>query len=135
MTDELPLRDKDRAVLQKISEGYDDVQKITAETTLENHEVNYCFTKLEDLGLITIHKPEGYTERVIDGQKRVFKAPKSVDLTEYPELLFQDSDRRTEKYQEIEYEELVDHVFELETQMAQLQQSFRDLQEQIRENR
>ncbi|MFP9061730.1 hypothetical protein ACLI4R_14520 [Natrialbaceae archaeon A-chndr2] len=135
MSDEYPLREKDLAVLKKIQEGYDDVQKITAETTLENHEVNYCFTKLENLGLITIHKPEGYTERVVDGQKRVFKAPKRVDLTEDAELVFRDSDRKTEKCQEMEYEELVDRVLWLETQMARLQQSFRDLQEQIRENR
>jgi predicted transcriptional regulator len=48
------LRDKDRAVLKCIQEGIDDVQKITAETTLENHYVTYAFQKLEEPGLIQV---------------------------------------------------------------------------------
>ncbi|SDQ40752.1 type IV secretory system conjugative DNA transfer family protein [Natronobacterium texcoconense] len=76
------LREKDRRVLECIREGKDDVQKITEATCLENHEVNYCFRKLKDLDLVEIEKPEGKVERVIDGQKRVFQAPKKASLTE-----------------------------------------------------
>lgn len=69
------IRDKDHVVLKHIEKGLDDVQKITAETTLENHHVSYCFEKLEDLGLITVEKPDKMVERVIDGQKKSLPTP------------------------------------------------------------
>ena len=75
------LRDKEQIILQQVHSGNDDVQKITSATTLENHHVTYAFQKLEDLGLVDVSKPEGTVERVIDGQKRVFQAPKQASLT------------------------------------------------------
>ena len=66
------IRDKDRVVLEHIEEGQDDVQKITEQTTLENHHVSYSFEKLEGLGFVTVKKPDKMVERVVDGQKRVF---------------------------------------------------------------
>ena len=83
------LREKDRVVLNRIQNGEDDVQKLTEATSLENHEVNYCFRKLEKLDLITVEKPEGTVERVIDGQKRVFEAPKQATLTNRGKQQFQ----------------------------------------------
>jgi len=76
MTDE--LRDKEHVILQQISSGNDDIQKITSATTLENHHATYAFEKLKEHGLLTVSKPEGTVERVIDGQKRVFQHPKQV---------------------------------------------------------
>jgi predicted transcriptional regulator len=67
------LRDIDRTVLTCIKEGKDDIQKITSATGFPNHKVNYCFEKLDDLGLIRVEKPEKPVERVINGQKRVFE--------------------------------------------------------------
>ncbi|WP_123537603.1 type IV secretion system DNA-binding domain-containing protein [Halosimplex salinum] len=75
------LRDVDRTVLNCIKNGGDDIQKITSTTGLPNHKVNYSFKKLESLGLIQVHKPDEPVERVVDGQKRVFKV-KIAELTE-----------------------------------------------------
>ncbi|GAB7009039.1 hypothetical protein [Halorubrum trueperi] len=69
------LRDKDEIVLQAIQQGNNDIQKITETTTLENHEVNYCFTKIEDLNLIHVEKSDGYTTRNINGQNKSSKYP------------------------------------------------------------
>ncbi len=75
------LRGIDRTVLRCIRDGRDDIQKITSATGFPNHKVNYSFEKLEDLGFITVSKPDGTTERTIDGQKRVFQHPKQAELT------------------------------------------------------
>lgn len=75
------LREIDRTVLSCIKEGKDDIQKITSATGLPNHNVNYCFEKLEEFGLIQVEKPEDPVERVIDGQKRVFQV-KVAELTQ-----------------------------------------------------
>jgi hypothetical protein len=48
----------------------------------ENHEVNYCFTKLAEQDLIRVEKPDGMVERVVDGQPREFQAPKQATLTD-----------------------------------------------------
>jgi len=74
------LRDIDKKVLNCIKEGKDDIHKITSTTGLPNHKVNYSFKKLENHGLIQVKKPEQPVERVINGQKRVFKV-KTAELT------------------------------------------------------
>jgi len=132
MSDELPLRDKDQVVLQKIRDGHDDIQKITSTTTLENHEVNYCFTKLEDLNLITVEKPDGYIKRVVDGQRRVFEAPKKAELTRKGRSSMSEND--VQRYQNMELNELVERVQELENQVDQLQKSLDMFKRQVRDN-
>lgn len=126
------LREKDRAVLRHIDEGNDDVQHITAATTLENHEVNYCFRKLEDQGLIEVEKPDGMVERVIDGQKRVFEAPKQARPTEKGERCLDQAPEGEEKYEEMTRDELVETVRELEARIADLRRSFEVFREQVR---
>ncbi|WP_193310471.1 hypothetical protein [Halorubrum halophilum] len=109
------LRDKDKIVLQAVHEGNDDIQKITETTTLENHEVNYCFSKLEDLNLIHVEKPDGYTTCNINGQKRVFQTPKQANLTNRAEKYLEDSDRENlEEYENLGRKELVQKVHRLE---------------------
>lgn len=61
------MDDDAEIVLQCISEGRDDIQLITAATTLTNSKVNWRFQKLESLGLIEVEKPDGMVERVVDG--------------------------------------------------------------------
>lgn len=126
------LREKDKTVLQHIEKGDRDIQQITSATTLENHEVNYCFTKLSDLDLITVEKPEGMVERIIDGQKRVFEAPKQAQLTESGQhLLTQQLDECTDKYRDLSHEELVQQVHQLQEQVNQLQSSLRTFKQQV----
>lgn len=127
------LRDKDRVVLHHIEQGRDDIQKITEATTLENHEVNYCFTKLQELGLIEVKKPDGMVERVVDGQKRVFEAPKKARIVD--EELHKDINNsdETDVYQVWSREEISSRVFQLEQDVDELQQSLQMLKKQIQD--
>ncbi|MFC6717188.1 hypothetical protein ACFQHN_06305 [Natrialbaceae archaeon GCM10025896] len=126
------LRGKDKIVLQAISNGHDDIQKITETTTLENHEVNYCFSKLEDLDLITIEKPDGYTTRTINGQKRVFQTPKQATLTDKGEQYLEQSEKKDlEEYENLSRKELVKKVHRLENEVQELQGRFKIFRQQV----
>jgi len=127
------LRDKDQIVLQAIQSGEDDVQKITETTILENHGVNYCFTKLQDLGLIEVEKPDGYTTRTINGQKRVFQTPKQAQLTEKgQQYLNQSTHQDLEGYENLSHRELVEKVHKLENELERLERSFNTFQTQVK---
>jgi predicted transcriptional regulator len=131
---EPPLRVKDRVILQTIKQGYDDVQKITAETTLQNHEVNYSLKKLEDLDLIQIQKPDGYTERTINGQKRVFQHPKQAELTEQgKQQIRQSPSEDLDQYENLTHQELVEKAHRLENRVEELEKKFEVFRDQVQE--
>lgn len=126
------LRGKDKVVLQAISNGQDDIQRITSKTTLENHEVNYCFTKLQNLNLIEIEKPDGYTTRIIDGQKRTFKTPKKATLTTTgKELDLEPEDQA--QYEDLSHNELVRKIHQLEAEVEQLQLTIDSFRKQVQQ--
>lgn len=124
------LRGKDKAVLQAIKDGNTDIQEITSATTLENHEVNYCFTKLQSLDLIRVEKQEGYTTRIIDGQKRTFKTPKKASLTTHGEDLDLDSENQSQ-YENLSHNELVQKIHQLEAEVEQLQLTIDSFRKQV----
>jgi predicted transcriptional regulator len=129
------LRDKDHAILKKISEGLDDTQKITAETTLQNHEVRYSLKKLEQEGLITVENPDRMVERVVDGQKRVFQHPKQAELTETGlQYLTEYTSMDNPDFTDLSHAELVNWVRDLEQEMKELEKSFGLLKKQIQKN-
>ena len=123
------LRDKDQTVLQQIHSGANDTQQITEATTLSNREVNYCLTKLEDQGLIQVHKPEGMIERTIDGQKRVFEHPKQAQLTNKGQEHL--SENPPQNYEDLSHKELVQKVRTLEQEIEQLKKSLKTFREQV----
>lgn len=126
------IRDKDHVVLRHIEEGREDVQKITAQTTLENHHVSYCFEKLEKQGLITVEKPDRMVERIVDGQKRVFQHPKKAKLTEKGHRYLKNEEmNRTEAYGDLSHGELVKKFRELEETVDQLERSMEAFRRQI----
>jgi predicted transcriptional regulator len=126
------LRDKDHVILEKISQGLDDTQKITSETTLQNHEIRYSLEKLQDQGLIELEKPDGMVERVINGQKRVFQAPLQAQTTEKGLNYLEESNQEDLKpYQNLTHKELVQKVDDLENQLKELQDSFNIFRKQI----
>jgi predicted transcriptional regulator len=132
MTENPSLREEDLLILQQIQDGNDDVQKITENTLLENHQVNYAFQKLEEHGLIHVTKPEGYIKRTINGQKRVFQHPKQAELTQKARSLLEESDQEDlEQYQDLTREELIQHIHELEQRINDLEQSFKIFQQQV----
>jgi DNA-binding MarR family transcriptional regulator len=131
MTDH-ELRDKEHLILQQVDSGNDDIQKITENTTLENHHVTYAFEKLEDLGLVEVSKPEGTVERVIDGQKRVFQHPKQAELTEKGEQYLEHSEREDlDEYENLSHGELVEKTYKLENQVEELENKFEIFRQQV----
>ncbi|PSQ39404.1 hypothetical protein BRD13_03085 [Halobacteriales archaeon SW_5_70_135] len=124
------LRDKDQTVLHQIHSGNNDIQQITEATTLSNRKVNYCFQKLEQQGLIDVHKPDGMVKRVIDGQKRVFEHPKQAELTKQGRKHL--SEEQPDQYREMSYEELVERVHNLEAEVEELRESLKTFREQVR---
>jgi predicted transcriptional regulator len=126
------IRDKDHVVLKHIKEGHNDVQKITAQTTLENHHVTYCFEKLEEQGLITVEKPDKMVERVVNGQKRVFQHPKEAELTEKGLQYLVASERRdSDKYQNLSHREVTERIHNLENQVEELEKAFEVFKNQV----
>ncbi|AZH26682.1 winged helix DNA-binding protein [Haloplanus aerogenes] len=125
------LREKDRVVLTCIGNGKDDVQKITAVTTLENHHVTYAFEKLEEQGLIHVEKPDGMVERVIDGQKRVFQAPKQAELTENGQERLKQDEEDLDQYENLTHRELVEKVHQVEEQVESLEARLNTFQKQV----
>ncbi|WP_159903616.1 hypothetical protein [Salinirussus salinus] len=126
------LRDKEQIILQQIDSGNDDVQKITSATTLENHHVTYAFEKLEQHGLLTVSKPDGTVERVIEGQKRVFQHPKQAELTDKGEQHLEQADTEPlDEYENLSHRELVEKTHRLETQIEELEQKFNTFREQV----
>lgn len=125
------IRDKDHVVLQKIEEGHDDTQKITSNTTLENHHVNYSLQKLADLGLLDLSRPDTMVERVINGQKRVFQHPKQAALTEKAEQYLKDTEE-LEKYENLSHKELVEKVHHLENKIENLEKTVEAFRNQVK---
>jgi len=125
------LRDKDLAILHQIQEGHTDVQQITEATTLSNREVNYCFEKLQQQGLIEVEKPGGMVERIINGQRRVFEHPKQARLTDKATSHL--ASGPPQKYDDMTHEELVERVHELEEEVDGLRQSLETFREQVQE--
>jgi len=126
------IRDKDHLIIQQISSGNDDVQKITSATTLENHHVTYAFEKLEQHGLLNVTKPNGTVERIIDGQKRVFQHPKQAHLTQKGEQYLQHTDKEElNEYENLTHRELVQKVHRLENQVEKLEQKFEVFRNQV----
>jgi len=126
------LRDKEQIILQQIQSGNDDVQKITETTTLENHHVTYAFEKLEQHGLLTVSKPDGTVERVIEGQKRVFQHPKQAELTDKGEQLLKKlTTEEIDEYENLSHWELVEKTHRLENQVEELEKKFEVFRDQV----
>ena len=126
------LRYKEQIILQQVDSGNDDVQKITSETTLENHHVTYAFQKLEEIGYVEVSKPEGTVERVINGQKRVFQHPKQAELTDKGEQYLEDTNREDlDEYENLSHSELVEKTHELEKRVEELEKKFKTFREQV----
>ncbi len=126
------LRDKEQIILQQIQSGNDDVQKITSETTLENHHVTYAFQKLEEHGLLKVSKPDGTVERVIEGQKRVFQHPKQAKLTDKGEQYLKHSEQKDiDEYENLTHREIVEKTHELENRVEELEKKFEVFRQQV----
>ena len=133
MTSEIEnLRDKDHTILQHIQNGHNDTQKITSNTTLQNHHINYSLQKLADLDLITLQKPDTMVERVINGQKRVFQHPKQAQLTEKAKQYLEQTEQEDlDKYEDLTHKELVQEVYDLKERVQTLENGLATFQRQV----
>jgi len=129
------LREKDLTVLNLLSDGEDDVQKLTSATTLTNSEVNYCFQKLNDMKLVTVSKPDGTVTRVVDGTKQVFEAPKQAQLTELGETVLEriEDEETGQRYEDLTRKELVRKVQRLEEEMEEMNRKFDLFRKQVQD--
>jgi predicted MarR family transcription regulator len=128
------LRDQDQLILQQIQSGNDDVQKITSATTLENHHVTYAFQKLKEHGLLTVSKPDKMVERIIDGQKRVFQAPKQAELTDEGKQYLEETEKENlEEYKDLSHNELVEKVNRIEARIEKLEKKFEVFRDQVQD--
>lgn len=125
------LREKDRVVLECIGEGRDDTQKITEATTLETHEARYSLEKLQGLGLIDVEKPDGMVERVVDGQKRVFRHPSRAELTDRGQGCVASAGEAPGDYRDLSRKELVERMHRLEARIEELEEQFEIFREQV----
>lgn len=130
------LRDKDEIVLQGIQNGEDDIQKITETTILENHEVNYCFTKLEELNLIHVEKPNGYTTRLVNGQKRTFQTPKKAQITSQGLQALEENqqEEKLDQFENLSHRELVKKTRQHEEEIQRLKNQIANFRKQVREH-
>jgi len=128
------LRKIDKTILHHITEGRNDTQKITAETTLKTHRIRYSLKKLEKQGLITVTQPDQMVERVINGQKRVFQHPKQAQLTDKglqkTEQLNQED---LKAYQDMSHRELVEKTRRLEKDINELENAFEAFRKQVQQ--
>ena len=96
------VKEPEHVVLEHIHDGVDDVRQLNKETALTRRQINYRFTKLAGLGLITVDKPDSdeYVTEVINGDKHTYKAPKSACLTPLGEtyLDWAEAEGVTDKY-------------------------------------
>lgn len=133
MTDDVfdQVRDEDHDVLVCIRRGDSDVRSINEETALTQRQINYAFEKLQELGLIDVHRPEGYTTQVINGQKRRFRKPKQAMLTENGLEYFQHRDTAQLRYENMDKSELVRLTKENEEAINDLKKSFAAFRQQV----
>lgn len=127
------VSERDHTVLCMVRDGHDDTHKITQETDLDSDSIRPAFYKLERLGLLTIEKPGGMTERVTDGQRRVFKTPLQAALTDKGREFFEWTDRDENKYEDVSQAELVQRVHTLESEVQTVKTELTGLKEFVRE--
>lgn len=125
------VREIDDAVLSCIAEGRDDIQLITSTTALKRSKVDWSFRKLEKLGLVTVDTPDGMVDRVVDGTRQVFQAPKRAELTELGEEYVDTQDIDLNGFEDLSRGELVLQVYELEKEVDELKSRFTVFRQQV----
>lgn len=129
------VRTKDRAVLEFVKGGVHALRDINDQThdVLDGREIGYSFTKLEELGLITVETPDGTTESVIDGQRRVHQKSRRASLTEKGRRYFEWADDRAQrqKFEEASWGEVTRQVQENAEMLEAMDTRFDQLRRQM----
>jgi len=109
-----------------INNGYDDFQKLREETDYSWRQVDYSLEKLEDAELVNVSSGEGYVERVVSGQKRRFKAPRQIEITE-------EGSRTVEEFEDksVSKEALKQDASKLRRKVADLRKQRNDILQEV----
>ena len=82
--------------------------------------------------LVKVSKPDEMVERVIDGQKRVFQAPKQAELTDGGKQYLEETEQEDlTQYEDLTHNELVEKVNRIEAQIEKLEKKFEVFKNQI----
>jgi len=125
------IGDREVEVLNLVKNGYDDFQRIREQMTLSWRQLDYSIEKLEDADLVETRNPDGYTVREVEGQRRKFKEPRRVALTELG-LKYLDHVEVKEQYRDLDRDELIEKIHQLEQRVDQLEQGFQTFKDQIK---
>ncbi len=98
---------------------------------MSKREINCAFEKLEELDFIDVTRPGGRVERIIDGQKRVFDAPKEATLTDDAVQYLQATNQDSNRYHNLSRDELVAKVHDLEDRVDRLESGFESFRQQV----
>ncbi|WP_207587088.1 hypothetical protein [Halomontanus rarus] len=127
------LRPEDRAVLEAVADGANDVHALTQQLSLSHRKINYAVEKLERYELLAVERPDGWTEKVVDGQRRKFRTPKRVRLTQRGKTVVDTIEDESERFQDLDHTELVKRVRKNEQQIEQLKAGFANFRRQVLE--
>jgi len=126
------IGDREAEVLNLVKNGYDDFQRIREQLTLSWRQLDYSIEKLEDADLVETRNPDGYTVREVDGQRRKFKEPRRVELTELG-LQYLDHVEVKQQYRDMDRDELIETIHQLEERVERLEQGFQSFKKQIKQ--
>ncbi len=124
------ISDREVEVLNLVKNGYDDFQRIREQMTLSWRQLDYSIEKLEEADLVETRNPDGYTVREVEGQRRKFKEPRRVALTELG-LTYLDRVEVKEQYRDLDRDELIEKIHSLEQRIEELESRFDTFRTQV----
>ncbi|SFT06649.1 hypothetical protein [Halostagnicola kamekurae] len=117
--------------LATAEEDDDDVQKITTETTLENHYVTYSFEKPQDLGLIQVENPAEWSNASSTARNGCPKHPNGGITKKAEQYLKQTEQESPDNYGNLSHTRRESP--RLENQVQELEQKFEVFRNQIQQ--
>lgn len=129
--DDANIGDRERRILQLVRSGRDDFHRLREQLALSWRQVDYSLDKLEDAGLVDIRHQDGFTTREVNGQRRKFKAPRKIDLTDDGRQYVKRHEAEQE-YADLSREELVAKIHRLEQRVDELETGFQSFKKQVK---
>lgn len=126
------IREIDHIVLQHVQEGRNDVHQVTQSTHHDTKKIGYSFDKLHKHGLLNVERPDGMVEKIVNNQKRKFKAPKTAQLTDLGQrYLDQAEPVDLERYEDMTRPEIIQKLIKLEDQIDELEEKLEIYRKQL----
>lgn len=124
------IGDRETTILELVDNGYSDFQRLREQVALTWRQVDYSLKKLEDAGLVTTEQQDGYITREVDGQRRKFKAPRTISLTD-DGTNYLEHHTSKQAYRDMEREELIEKLYSLEQRVETLETGLESFRKQV----